>query len=839
MAVVILSSAKLPITKNTQYGVGYITQESKEYKSKFLGCTRENYDEEFNRIFSLRNNARTNNRTFYHIKQTFAPEDNISLEKAFEIGTQLADHYYTKGFQTVITTHKDTKNIHNHIIFNAVSSHDFSSFRGDKKALSELQNINDEILRTNNLLTREELKERKKEYQTESAEENGLQKKSVQLHKEIIVNAINNIVQNKKADNIYSFQDILKKEFGINSQIRGRSITFEIDGRKYRSTSLSTQYSLDNIEKKLRGKYTQKDNLESLILDGIEQSLSMEDFITYCKKNGISTERQEEELIFHSEGRHRTNLSKLAKINYSSLEERLNTKSFRETLKKDILKLTRNGSISSIEDLILHLDQKEYIEGVKLQSNTLIVETSSGKIDVRSLGWGSEEKNRFTLKNIKTQMFISSTSEEIKKRIAKKEILSGEDLQKFFYSMDLPTRFSKGKLYIEYDGMLINQNRFISLDKELRDNEFKSFFRSLNKVTNFDELEKLGVTKTETGYLYLGKPLDKIKFNKNLLNQEGLLDLMEYNKYQSVLQNAKTFDELKEKLNLQNITFDFDAEEVQKFFEEKKFKSDVFKCIYQSTNLKELETKIASRGYSFEQDKDYFYFHNEFEGDSKYCRVKFNTISNILQKNLILRTSFEALKRSITIEQFLQKCGNDAKFVGENYQANNMDLTKLNFISNDGSPLFCKTNITERIFQNHDYVKGTKFSLKEQFKEEYFNALKNSNSLEEFKEALNKSKRFSYTFQDEDIIFTTLSGEKINSKHYNFKQSNFFSKSFVEQYMREKQARRINSQSNFLLGKAMRLLFTKERARENRRGLTGDDMKNLRIKREMRDRGIE
>ena len=158
MAVVILSHAKLPITKNIQYGVGYITQENKEYKSKFLGCTKENYDEEFKQIFSLRNNPRTNNRTFYHIKQTFAPEDNISLEKAFEIGTQLADHYYSKGFQTVIATHKDTINIYNHVIFNAVSFYDFSSFRGDRNALIELQKVNDEILQQNKLLTREELK---------------------------------------------------------------------------------------------------------------------------------------------------------------------------------------------------------------------------------------------------------------------------------------------------------------------------------------------------------------------------------------------------------------------------------------------------------------------------------------------------------------------------------------------------------------------------------------------------------------------------------------------------------------------------------------------------------
>lgn len=59
-------------------------------------------------------------RVAYHIIQSFSPKDNITPEKANEIGIRLCKELYP-DFQCVISTHTDKGHIHNHIAINAIN----------------------------------------------------------------------------------------------------------------------------------------------------------------------------------------------------------------------------------------------------------------------------------------------------------------------------------------------------------------------------------------------------------------------------------------------------------------------------------------------------------------------------------------------------------------------------------------------------------------------------------------------------------------------------------------------------------------------------------------------
>lgn len=52
--------------------------------------------------------------TAFHFIQSFSPDDNLSCEKAHEIGLQFAEYF--KGFQILVATHTDQEHLHNHFV---------------------------------------------------------------------------------------------------------------------------------------------------------------------------------------------------------------------------------------------------------------------------------------------------------------------------------------------------------------------------------------------------------------------------------------------------------------------------------------------------------------------------------------------------------------------------------------------------------------------------------------------------------------------------------------------------------------------------------------------------
>ena len=98
--------------------------------------------------------GKTDGRTYYHIVQSFSPDDNISAETAHEIGLKFAEYF--PEFQILVATHYNTKHIHNHLIMNSVNFKNGKKFHQTRKELLAVKAYSNKICKEYDLSITEE-----------------------------------------------------------------------------------------------------------------------------------------------------------------------------------------------------------------------------------------------------------------------------------------------------------------------------------------------------------------------------------------------------------------------------------------------------------------------------------------------------------------------------------------------------------------------------------------------------------------------------------------------------------------------------------------------------------
>ncbi len=136
----------------------YITNPEKTENGLYIStyaCARSpnQSHKDFEKIRSL--GTGKNQILSHHIIQSFDGQE-ISPERALEIGNELCRHFLKNQYQYVLVVHTDTENLHCHIIFNAVNMWNGRTFetledRKSDKAWKRLQIINDEICKEHGL----------------------------------------------------------------------------------------------------------------------------------------------------------------------------------------------------------------------------------------------------------------------------------------------------------------------------------------------------------------------------------------------------------------------------------------------------------------------------------------------------------------------------------------------------------------------------------------------------------------------------------------------------------------------------------------------------------------
>lgn len=183
----------------------------------------------------------------YHAFQSFA-EGEVTPEQAHKIGIQLAEELWGDRFEVIVSTHLNTKHIHNHFVLNSVSFVDGKKYRDNRSTYAIMRRTSDEICRENNLSVIEEKPCGKLNIDYSKYYSSYLQRDDYHtLVKADVDFAI------KQAYSYNNFEDILI-DMGYTITIRAGKISLckPPYKRNIRITrAFGEEYSMDNIEERI------------------------------------------------------------------------------------------------------------------------------------------------------------------------------------------------------------------------------------------------------------------------------------------------------------------------------------------------------------------------------------------------------------------------------------------------------------------------------------------------------------------------------------------------------------------------------------------------------------
>ena len=87
---------------------------------------------------------KTDGRMYYHLVQSFSPEECITPELAHKAAVEFAEKQFPQ-YECLVGTHVDRDHIHSHILFNSVSFTDGKKYHSDKNDIHRWRETSDEI----------------------------------------------------------------------------------------------------------------------------------------------------------------------------------------------------------------------------------------------------------------------------------------------------------------------------------------------------------------------------------------------------------------------------------------------------------------------------------------------------------------------------------------------------------------------------------------------------------------------------------------------------------------------------------------------------------------------
>ena len=229
--------------------VSYLTQEEKT-EEKLIGgkdCDPDNVVNDFNMTQELY--GKTGGVKYHHIIQSFSPKDNITPEKAHEIGKELAESQF-KGFEVFVVTHKDKDHIHNHLVVNSVSFENGLKYNASNKSLWDIKRESNRLCERENLKTLD--LDHKAEKRISSAEKRIMDRGQIPWKDEL--RQIIDIARERTKD-LQSFREFLEKNFDIETRVTKNSISYKHPdhGKAIRGRSLGDRYNKEELENEFNG----------------------------------------------------------------------------------------------------------------------------------------------------------------------------------------------------------------------------------------------------------------------------------------------------------------------------------------------------------------------------------------------------------------------------------------------------------------------------------------------------------------------------------------------------------------------------------------------------------
>ena len=133
--------------------IGYVTKEAKTtYEGRKLvtgiNCPA---DTAYTNMMLTKNfHRKTDGRMYYHLCQSFSPDEKITPELAHKVAVEFAEKQFP-GYECIVGTHVDRDHIHSHIVFNSVSFATGKKYHSDKNDIQRWRQTSDEVCRKHGL----------------------------------------------------------------------------------------------------------------------------------------------------------------------------------------------------------------------------------------------------------------------------------------------------------------------------------------------------------------------------------------------------------------------------------------------------------------------------------------------------------------------------------------------------------------------------------------------------------------------------------------------------------------------------------------------------------------
>lgn len=139
MAIIKFTSGKI----NPRTVINYVCNKEKTTDKLISGkdCMPESCEYEFAEVKKAF--GKTDGRTYYHMIQSFSPDDRITPEQAHEVGLQMAELF--EGYQVLVVTHTNKAHIHNHLVINSVNFENGKKMTISNQELERIKNYSNSI----------------------------------------------------------------------------------------------------------------------------------------------------------------------------------------------------------------------------------------------------------------------------------------------------------------------------------------------------------------------------------------------------------------------------------------------------------------------------------------------------------------------------------------------------------------------------------------------------------------------------------------------------------------------------------------------------------------------
>lgn len=247
MAVIKAINSKASIGR----AINYITDKEKTDKELTYGkdCVPETAIDEMKVTKEVY--GKKGGREYIHLVQSFDPSENVTFEKAHEIGIEFIESCEKyKDYEVLMSTHMDKEHIHNHFIVNSVSFEDGRKLSTSAKELQQIKDNNDRICKGHGLSTPELNKDNISEFSMNKykALERGFEKQGYSY----LVDTAEDVSKGlQKATNREEFISIMNEQgYKVNWSDTRKHITFEnSDGKKVRNSNLEKTFKDSSFSK--------------------------------------------------------------------------------------------------------------------------------------------------------------------------------------------------------------------------------------------------------------------------------------------------------------------------------------------------------------------------------------------------------------------------------------------------------------------------------------------------------------------------------------------------------------------------------------------------------------